>query len=144
MGIENVYSEILREHANSNHNKHHLEHPDRTKRGINPSCGDEIELELKIKDGIIEDASFIGSGCAISQASASIMIDLIKGKSLKEADLLSQTFTGMIKNEIKNEKELEILEDAIALKDISHMPARVKCAVLGWHTLSETINKDNE
>lgn len=139
MGIENIYSEILREHANSNHNKHHLEHPTQTQRGINPSCGDEIQLELSIRDGIIEDAAFVGSGCAISQASASIMIDLIKGKSVEEAKILAGTFTGMIKNEITDEEELEILEDAIALKDISHMPARVRCAVLGWHTLEETV-----
>jgi len=144
LGIENIYSDILREHANSNHNKHHLGCPTQTKRGINPSCGDEIELELEIKDGIIQDASFVGSGCAISQASASIMVDLIKGKTLEEAKQLANTFTGMIKNEITNEDDLEVLEDAIALKDISHMPARVKCAVLGWHTLEEGIKDSSK
>lgn len=144
MGIENIYSDILREHANSNHNKHHLGHPTQTQRGINPSCGDEIELELELEDGIIKDASFVGSGCAISQASASIMVDLIRGKSIEEAKELARTFTGMIKNEIKEEEELEILEDAIALKDISHLPARVKCAVLGWHTLEESIKENQE
>ncbi|HHV09902.1 MAG TPA: SUF system NifU family Fe-S cluster assembly protein [Clostridiales bacterium] len=137
MGIENIYSEILMEHANSSHNKHHLAHATHTHRGINPSCGDEIELEVFIKDGRIEDASFTGSGCAISQASASIMVDLIKGKTVEEAKKLADIFTGMIKNNITDEEELEQLEDAVALKDISHMPARVKCAVLGWHTLEE-------
>lgn len=141
MGIEQIYSDILREHANSNHNKHHLEHATGSWKGVNPSCGDEIELEVCVKDGIIEDASFTGSGCAISQASASIMIDLIKGKSVQEAKVLAKTFTGMIKNEIIEGEELEILEDAVALKDISHMPARVKCAVLGWHTLEEVIKE---
>ncbi|HWT76758.1 MAG TPA: SUF system NifU family Fe-S cluster assembly protein [Mobilitalea sp.] len=139
MGIEQIYSEILKEHANSMHNKHHLTHATQTHKGINPSCGDEIELEVFVEDCIVKDASFTGSGCAISQASASMMIDLIKGKTVEEAKLLTRTFTGMIKNEIRDEEELEILEDAVALKDISHMPARVKCAVLGWHTLEDTI-----
>jgi nitrogen fixation NifU-like protein len=141
LGIEQIYSDILREHANSNHNKHHLEHATQTHRGINPNCGDEIELEVSVKDGVIEDASFTGNGCAISQASASIMIDLVKGKTVEEAKHLAETFTGMIKSEITDEEELELLEDAVALKDISHMPARVKCAVLGWHTLEEIIKE---
>jgi len=141
LGIEQIYSEVLKEHANSKHNKHHLDHATGSQKGINPSCGDEIELEVFVKDGIIEDASFTGSGCAISQASTSIMIDLIKGKTVEEAKVMAKTFTGMIKNEITKEEELEILEDAVALKDISHMPARVKCAVLGWHTLEETIKE---
>lgn len=141
LGIEQIYSDILKEHTNSSRNKHHINHPTITKKGVNPSCGDEIELELTIDNGVITDAGFTGSGCAISQASASIMIDLIKGKPVKEALILAETFMGMIKNEITNEDELEILEDAIALKDISHMPARVKCAVLGWHTLGESVKE---
>ena len=109
--------------------------------GHNPSCGDEISLNLKIEDGIIEDASYTGIGCAISQASTSMMIDLIKGKSLEEARDLADTFIGMIKSEIDDEDELEKLEDAIALQNISVMPARVKCAVLAWHTLNNIIEK---
>ncbi len=144
MEIEQIYSEILKEHTNSSRNKHHISQPTITQKGINPSCGDEIELEFVIDQGIITDAGFTGCGCAISQASSSIMIDLIKGKSVKEALHLTETFIGMIKQEITNEAELEILEDAIALKDISHMPARVKCAVLSWHTLRESMIADIE
>lgn len=137
----NIYGEVLTEHARSEHNRHHLENPTMVCHGINPSCGDELTLELTEKDGKIVDASFTGSGCAVSMASASIMIDLIKGKSVEEATHLSETFFRMIKSEAE-EEELEILEDAIALKDISHMPARVKCAVLGWHTLKENLDKE--
>ena len=140
MGIEQLYTEILSEHNNSNRNKHHIDNPTAVLKGVNPSCGDEIELEIREKDGLIEDAAFTGVGCAISQASASIMIDLIKGKSTEEALKLANTFLGMIKNEITDESELEVLDEAIALKDISHMPARVKCAVLGWHTLENAIH----
>lgn len=137
MGIEQIYNDILTEHIRSNHNKKHLNNPTHTLKGVNPSCGDEITLELIAQDDLIKDASFTGIGCAISQASTSIMIDLIKGKSIEEALALGNAFFEMIKGERKTEEELEILEDAIALKDISHMPARVKCAVLSWHTLEE-------
>ncbi len=142
MGIEQIYTEILTEHNNSNRNKHHIENPTSVLKGVNPSCGDEIELELREKDGLIEDAAFTGVGCAISQASASIMIDLVKGKTTAEALALAKTFFGMIKNEITDEKQLESLDEAVALKDISHMPARVKCAVLGWHTLENAIEAE--
>ena len=92
---------------------------------------------------IIEDLAFTGQGCAISQASTSMMIDLIKGKDKEEALKLVETFIGMIKREINDEDELEALEDAIVLKNISNMPARVKCAVLAWHTLKEAISEEN-
>lgn len=144
MGLDSIYTEILTEHNNSNRNKHHIENPTKVLKGVNPSCGDEIELELREKDGLIEDAAFTGIGCAISQASASIMIDLIKGKTDEEALKLANTFFGMIKNEITDESQLEVLDEAIALKDISHMPARVKCAVLGWHTLENAIQDETK
>jgi len=115
LGLDSIYTEILTEHNNSNRNKHHIENPTRVLKGVNPSCGDEIELELREKDGVIEDAAFTGIGCAISQASASIMIDLIKGKSDEEALKLANTFFGMIKNEITDESQLEVLDEAIAL-----------------------------
>lgn len=141
MDLSSLYSEIITEHNASNHNKHHISGATLKEKGHNPSCGDEIELEVKLEDGIIKDAGFTGVGCAISQASTSIMIDLIKGKSVKEAKLLIETFLGMIKREITDEEELEVLEDALALKNISNMPARVKCAVLAWHTLNESLTK---
>lgn len=142
MGIEQIYTEVLQEHTNSNRNKHHIENPTVKRNGVNPNCGDEIQLEVRIKNGIIEDAGFTGSGCAISQASASIMVDLIKEKPVDEAVKLANTFFAMIKHEITEDEKLEILEDAVALKDISHMPARVKCAVLGWHTLMDCIEAE--
>ncbi len=104
MELNQIYTQILTEHNNSNRNKHHIENPTVTLKGVNPSCGDEITLELREKDGVIEDAGFTGIGCAISQASASIMIDLIKGKTTEEALKLAKTFFGMIKNEITDEK----------------------------------------
>ncbi len=144
MELNQIYTQILTEHNNSSRNKHHVENATVTLKGVNPSCGDEISLELREKDGVIEDAGFTGIGCAISQASASIMIDLIKGKTTEEARKLAETFLGMIKGEVTDEKELEALDEAVALRDISHMPARVKCAVLGWHTLENALDGEKQ
>lgn len=141
MDLSQIYTELIMEHSQNKQNKRHLDCASCSERGHNPSCGDDIELELKFDGDVIEEAAFTGSGCAISQASTSMMIDLITGKSKEEALELVETFIGMIKRDITDDKELEVLEDAMVLKNISNMPARVKCAVLAWHTLKEAINK---
>lgn len=144
MQTDNIYTEIVAEHSRSKHNKHPLENATHTLRGVNPSCGDDITLQMREKDGVIEDAAFTGVGCAISQASASMMIDLIKGQPVEKAEHLADLFMGMIKGEVTDEEALEELEDAQALHGISKMPARVKCAVLGWHTLQDMCNQLDE
>ena len=138
--MNNFYNEILTEHNVRPEFKYDL--PDATIKleGVNPNCGDDIFLNLKLEDGIIQDASFCGDGCAISQASADIMIGMIIGKTKAEALHLSDLFLKMIKG-TATDAEVEELEEASALQDISHMPARVKCAVLGWRTLREAIEK---
>ena len=140
--LENVYNELIMEHSMNSYNKKKLEHADFSEIGHNPNCGDEITLELNVKDGIIEDMAFSGHGCAISQASTSIMIDTLKGKTIEEAKEIINAFIGMIKREITDEAELEKLEDAIAFQNVSHMPARVKCALLAWHTIEDILNKN--
>ena len=147
MPIENtalgdLYTEVIGEHSRSPENKGELAAATVRERGHNPSCGDEITLELQIEDGIIKDAAFTGVGCAISQASTDIMIDLMRGKTVEEAQHLAQLFTSMIKREVTDDAALEELDEAIALKNISNMPARVKCAVLAWHTLEDVLKKD--
>ena len=99
-------------------------------------------LRLKIEDGRITDGAFEGSGCAVSQASADMMLDLVIGKTKEEAVRLSGIFLRMIQGQASPE-EIDDLEEAACLQDISHMPARVKCAVLGWHTLEELLAKEN-
>lgn len=141
MELNQIYTELIREHSNNKFNKRPMPDHTHSELGHNPSCGDEITLNLKIEEGRVKDASYEGSGCAISQASASMMIDAIKGKTVEEARDLSETFIKMIKSEITDDEELEKLEDAIALKNISNLPARVKCAVLAWHTLGDLLNK---
>lgn len=142
MDLNAIYTELIMEHNRSGHNKRHLDKADKKEHGHNPSCGDDITLALKFDGELIEEAAFEGTGCAISQASASMMIDLITGKTKSDALVLVETFISMIKREIKDEKELEKLEDAAALKNISNMPARVKCAVLAWHTLKEAMKEE--
>lgn len=137
--LEEMYNELIMEHSMNSYNKKKLENADYEQIGHNPNCGDEITLELKLNGNIIEDMAFSGHGCAISQASTSIMIDTLKGKTLKEAKEIVQTFIGMIKREIEDEEALKKLEDAIAFKNVSNMPARVKCALLAWHTIEEII-----
>ena len=139
MELDSIYTELIAEHSRSAENKRPLAFPTVTQKGRNPSCGDEITLQLQVKDGVIEDAAFTGIGCAISQASTSIMIDLIKGETVEQAKHLADLFLKMIKREINDEAELEELDEALALKNISNMPARVKCAVLSWHTLQQII-----
>ena len=141
MNLDSIYTELIAEHSRSTVHKHHLEHPSCSLKGHNPSCGDEITLELQVADGRIADASFTGVGCAISQASTSMMIDLIKGEPVEKAERLAKLFIGMIKGEITAEDELEELDEAMALKNISTMPARVKCALLSWHTLQTALEK---
>ena len=132
------YREIVNDHNIRPAHKHMLPAADLKKQGVNPGCGDDITLELKIRDGIIEDGAFTGAGCAISQASADMMLDLVIGKEPVEALRLADIFLRMIRQEA-GEEEIEELEEAGFLTDVSHMPARVKCAVLGWHTLENMI-----
>ncbi len=139
MELKQLYREIVNEHNLHPMHKRAIENPDLVLRGVNPSCGDDITLSLKIKDGIIEDGGYEGSGCAISQASVDMMVDQIIGKKTEEAVKLAETFMGMIKGEVTDEESIESLDEAAALQDVAHMPARVKCAVLGWRTMKEMI-----
>lgn len=140
MGLEEIYTELIAEESRNPAHRRHLEHPTVVLKGRNPSCGDEIALELFVKDGTIESAAFTGVGCAISQASTSLMIDLIEGQPIEKAEHLTALFLGMIKGEIADDDALEELGDAAALKSIATLPARVKCAVLSWHTLDEALH----
>ena len=142
--LDDIYNELIMEHSMNSYNKKKLNNADFCEIGHNPNCGDEISLELKLNGDIIEDMAFSGHGCAISQASTSIMIDTLRGKNIKEAKEIIETFIKMIKREIKDEETLEKLEDAIAFRNISNMPARVKCALLAWHTIEDILNKDEE
>ena len=138
MENRNFYNEILTEHNMHPDFKHDIEDADIVLDGINPSCGDEIQLKLKTDGDIITDGAFVGDGCAISQASTDIMLGMMIGQSKEKALEYADIFMRMIRGEASDE-EIDSLEEASALRDISHMPARVKCAMLGWRTLSEAL-----
>ena len=140
----NLYtSTTFMEHNSHPDYKYEMDAPTHEHDGINPSCGDDIVLKLKVEDGVITDGAFVGDGCAISQASADIMLDLIIGEKKEDALHLAELFLKMIKDSI-TEEEMEELDEAAALQDVAHMPARVKCAVLGWHTMVEMFDLDKQ
>ncbi|MEG6565724.1 SUF system NifU family Fe-S cluster assembly protein [Thermoanaerobacterium saccharolyticum] len=134
--LNQLYSEIIMEHYENSPNKREMDNPTIKERGHNPLCGDDITLELKMNGDVIEDASFVGHGCAISQASTSMMCDLIKGKDKKEALKLIEKFIDMIH---KKDVDIDDLGDAQVLQGVSDFPARVKCALLAWKTLEKII-----
>ncbi len=139
--MASIYNAALMQHNSHPDYKYDLNNATHVHEGVNPSCGDELTLKLRIENGVIEEAAFQGHGCAVSQASADIMADLITGETVEEAQRLYDLFVRMVKGEELTESELEDLDEAAQLESISHMPARVKCAELGWRTLNEVINE---
>lgn len=141
--LNQLYSDILLQHNKSGHNKREIEATD-LERGHNPNCGDDLTLLVNIQNGVIEDASFVGFGCAISQASMSIMIDLIKGKSLEEAQTFLHDYLALIQGEELSDEKMDALGEAIIFEGLKDMPARVKCGTLGWHCLKVIVDGYNQ
>lgn len=144
MEMKDLYNQIIIESSRDPEHRHAVPDATISLEGVNPSCGDDITLQLRVKDNIVQEAGFIGEGCAISQASTSLMIDLIEGKTVEEAKRTAALFLDMIKGNVNDEDELESLGDAVALEGVSHMPSRVKCAVLSWHTLQDALGEENK
>ena len=138
---DNRYNEVLLDHNLHPLHRCTLDCATCSCAGINPSCGDQLTLHLVLEDNTITDGSFTGVGCAVSQASTDIMLDLIIGKTISQAKHIHNLFAKMIGEEISQE-ELEELQEAVALRNISKMPARVKCAMLGWNTLGKMLDEN--
>ena len=141
MELKQLYTDLILEYNKDRTNKRKMADPTVHEHGHNPSCGDDIDIEVKIENGVIKDLAYTGSGCAISQASTAMMAELLQGRTVEEALRLCRLFLDMIRGKITDESQLEELEAAITLKDISQMPVRVKCATLGWHTLEMALEK---
>lgn len=141
MDINKLYQQTILEYSNRKDLKKEIDNPTDIQRGHNPSCGDDLTLVVKIKDELIEDASFIGSGCAISSASSAILVELIKGKSLDETKKLLDVFFKMMYGEELSSLEEDMLEEAKLLEITKDMPARIKCSTLSWHSLKIIIDK---
>ena len=142
MAVTDLYNAEFMDHVSHPDYKYQMDCPDCTHEGVNPSCGDELTFSVRFADdGTIDEAAFTGHGCAISQASTAMMAELLQGRTIPEALRLCRLFLDMIRGKVTDESELEELEAAITLKDISKMPVRVKCATLGWHTLEMALEK---
>ena len=139
MELDSLYQEVILDHyKNPSHNKL-LSQPTIKVHHVNPSCGDEQDLTLILSNGLIEKIGWSGVGCSISQASTSIMTDLVEGKSIETAMDILYSFTEMIQSKGKNLGDEEKLEDAVAFAGVSKFPARVKCALLGWMALKDAV-----
>ena len=138
--LDDLYTDLIMEHSVNSCNKRHLCCATCCAMGHNPNCGDEIKLEFELDNGVIKDMSFSGHGCAISQSSTSIMIDTLRGKTIEEAKKIIAIFIKMIDREQVSDEEKELLENSVAFENISNMPARVKCALLAWHTTNNILN----
>lgn len=139
--MDNIYSTLILDHNKSKHNKRVIDQPFQVERGHNPNCGDDLTLQVRIKDGLVEEAAYMGHGCAISQASMSIMIDLVKGQAVDHAKTLAEAFFKMVQGQDITEAQKEALEDAIAFEGLHLMPARAKCGTLGWHCLDQILSQ---
>ena len=139
---DNIYSRALIDHVSHPDYNYTLEDATHTERGINASCGDDLTMHVRIKDGIIDEVSWTGEGCAVSKASADMLSDLVQGMTIDEALDLCHLFENMIVGKETDEELLEEkLDEALCLQGISRMPARVKCAELGWRTLERILEQ---
>ncbi|CEM61812.1 SUF system NifU family Fe-S cluster assembly protein [Treponema phagedenis] len=142
MDIDTIYQQTILEYSRNKEHKHELEGQVKIERGHNPSCGDDLTLLLKEENGIIQEASFLGTGCAISTASTNMLIELIEGKPVEEAKQKIAIFFKMMNKEPVGEEEKDLLEDAQILEYFASMPARIKCATLSWHSADVLLNKE--
>ena len=132
MQLDNLYQEVILDHYKNPQNKHLAADNDAQVHHVNPSCGDEVTLGVKLDGDKVASINWEGVGCSISQASTSIMSDLLIGKTLEEATSISDDFLHLMQSKGSDEGDPEVLEDAVALAGVSKYPARIKCALLGW------------
>ena len=132
MQLDNLYQEVILDHYKNPQNKKLATEFDAQVHHVNPSCGDEITLNVTLDAGLVKEVSWDGVGCSISQASVSIASDLLVNKSFAEADAILAEFTELMQSKGTQQGNPEVLDDAVALAGVSKFPARIKCALLGW------------
>ena len=137
MSVEQLYQEIILDHYREKHHSGLRDGYDAEVHHVNPSCGDELTLRVLLDGDTIADISYLGEGCSISQASTSVMTDLVIGKSITDALGLHEEFTALMHGRGEIEPDEDVFEDAIAFAGVSKFPARVKCALLGWSALRD-------
>jgi nitrogen fixation NifU-like protein len=141
MELDSLYQEVILDHYRTPHHKGLSSEKDVQVHHNNPSCGDEVTLNLSMKDGKISDISWDGVGCSISIASTSVMSDLLIGKSYEQANLILQSFMELMQSKGKSSGDEMLLEDGIAFAGVSKFPARIKCALLGWMAFKDAATQ---
>ena len=139
--LQDLYQQVIIDHNHKPRNFREIEHPSHSAKGHNPLCGDKIDIYLTIKDDIITEISFMGSGCAISKASSSLMTEALLGKTITEAKKLFNSVHEMIINGIT---DVEDISKLAVLSGVHKFPARVKCAILPWHTMKNALEKSTQ
>ncbi|WP_347862466.1 SUF system NifU family Fe-S cluster assembly protein [Salimicrobium sp. PL1-032A] len=141
--LDTLYRQVIMDHYKNPRNKGALDGEHVAIDMNNPTCGDRIQLQLKIEDGVVEDAKFDGEGCSISLSSASMMTQAIKGKTVEEAVEMSKLFSDMMQGEAVDPEKFS-LEDIEALQGVSQFPARIKCATLSWKAMEQGVDESEE
>ena len=139
--LDEIYQQVILDHYRKPRNYSDLPQANRRAGGHNPLCGDRVTIFLKVEDGIVKEAGFQGAGCAISTASASLMTEAIRGKTVEEAEELFHRFHDMVTSDSEADTELGKLE---ALSGVREIPVRVKCATLAWHTMKSALEARDE
>ncbi|MMZ45185.1 NifU-like protein [compost metagenome] len=139
MQLDDLYRRVIMDHYKNPRNRGRFEDDAVTVDLNNPTCGDRISLQLKTKDGVVEDARFTGEGCSISMSSASMMTEAVKGKTIDQALGMASRFSSLMKGEVVEFDDYEELE---ALSGVNKFPARIKCATLAWNALRKGIDED--
>lgn len=140
--LDTLYRQVIMDHYKNPRNRGELEGDTLTINMNNPTCGDRIQLQMEIEDGKVKEAKFVGEGCSISLASASMMTQTIKGKSTEEALALSSIFSDMMLGKDYDDKTFD-LGDIEALQGVAKFPARIKCATLAWKAMEKGIKEQN-
>ncbi len=142
--INELYQEVILDHNKNPRNFREMEQATQTADGHNPLCGDALKVYVEMEDEKVKDVSFLGSGCAISKASASLMTQTVKGKSREEAETMFNEFHAMVTGGLDEETEENSLGKLKIFAGVREFPARVKCASLSWHTLNAALNGEEE
>ncbi|QFU88814.1 Fe-S cluster assembly sulfur transfer protein SufU [Amycolatopsis sp. YIM 10] len=139
MQLQSMYQEIILDHYKNPHGRGLREPFDAESFQVNPTCGDEVTLRVKLDDGTVSDISYEGQGCSISQASTSVLNDLVVGHTVEEAMTTLDAFVELMQGRGQVEPDEDVLEDGIAFAGVAKYPARVKCALLGWMAFKDAV-----
>jgi nitrogen fixation NifU-like protein len=142
--LKEIYQQVILDHNKSPRNFRSIENATQHAEGYNPLCGDHVDVYLLIEDGIIKDVSFKGEGCAISKASASLMTQILKGKTREEAEILFEKFHDLVTGKLGNNTTIDELGKLAVFAGVQEFPVRVKCASLAWHTMMNALNNKDE